>query len=217
MASVGAPAADVDAEEQEEEAPQKKDENGGDDGSKLRDRTTTLIAILIVIVTLYLLIAAFWRGSETLALDASTVENDSLYQAQLEQQNEARDQRKSILLVAVGILGTVTGYYFGRTPAEKRAERAERNAQRVATESGAVHREVGQARERAAEDRQNREHADQRLKEAKRGIKRISDRLSPVSQQARATLGGGGTPAPAAAELLEAKTELDALADSLPG
>ncbi len=205
------------AEAEEEKEPiQEVPEQPEAGASKWRDATTTIIAILIVIVALYLIIAAFWRSDEVLALDSSTVENQALYQAQLDQQQNARDQRKDILLIAVGILGTVTGYYFGRTPAERRAEGAERHAKRATEESRAATRQAGQASERADEQRRGRDQAQQRLHEAKRGIKRIAERLDPAAQQARATLGTGGPPSPAAADLLEARTELEALAESLP-
>jgi uncharacterized protein (UPF0333 family) len=212
MTAGGARATEVD----DDVADEQKEEEPADGTSTLREWTTTLIAVTIVIVTLYLLITAFSSGGETLVLDADTVENDALYQAQLDQQQNSRDQRKSILLVAVGILGTVMGYYFGRSPAEKRAERAERTAEKASEESGAAHHNAEQAREQAAEDRQSRRDADQRMRDVKGGIRRAADGLTQVTQQARTTLGSGGQPAPATAELLEAKAQLDALADSLP-
>ena len=39
--------------------------------------------------------------------------------------------KKDVLLLAMSLLGTVTGYYFGRTPGELRAQAAEETARKV--------------------------------------------------------------------------------------
>jgi hypothetical protein len=43
------------------------------------------------------------------------------------------DQHKEVLLLALGLLGTVIGYYFGRVPAERHADTA-RDAAKAAQE-----------------------------------------------------------------------------------
>lgn len=43
-------------------------------------------------------------------------------------QKEAYDRQKDIMLYAVALLGTVTGYYLGRVPAELHAQQAQKSA-----------------------------------------------------------------------------------------
>ena len=50
--------------------------------------------------------------------------------------DKLEDNQKYIIGIALSLAGTVTGYYFGRVPAEKRAETAER-AENVAKDGKA--------------------------------------------------------------------------------
>jgi len=82
-------------------------------GQILRESVTALIALGIAFVALRLL----WDVHGLLK-----VGNAGNY-----------ERHKEVLLLALGLLGTVTGYYFGRVPAERHADAA-RDAAKAAQE-----------------------------------------------------------------------------------
>lgn len=85
-------------------------------GSCTREISVTLLSAAIAGVTLYMLVKCFWSAASGTAFT-----------------NE-----KDVLSLALGLFGTVTGYYFGRIPAEKAADAAktaEQNTKKLAAES----------------------------------------------------------------------------------
>jgi hypothetical protein len=91
-------------------------------GGFIREISVTAISAAIAIITLYMLLLCFWHGGNVLPDDGV----------------KAFSRQKDVLALALGLFGTVTGYYFGRIPAEKAADAAkssEQNAKKVATES----------------------------------------------------------------------------------
>src|SRR6185436_11484039 len=82
----------------------------------LREWITALISFAIVVVALWMLIDTYTSG-KVVAVEASG-------KAQL----DAFARQKDLLLYALALLGTVTGYYLGRVPAELHAQRAESEA-----------------------------------------------------------------------------------------
>lgn len=102
-----------------------------------REGTTTWIALLVVFVTLGMLVWTF--------LDADTAD------------------KKDIMLYGLPILGTVLGYYFGRVPAERRAESAEQGrGQAQATATHAV-QEAASARETGEQHSRDKRDAERKL------------------------------------------------------
>jgi hypothetical protein len=73
-------------------------------GQILRETVTALIALAIAFVALRLL----WDVHGVLKMGKP----------------DNYEQHKELLLLALGLLGTVTGYYFGRVPAERHADAA---------------------------------------------------------------------------------------------
>jgi hypothetical protein len=99
----------------------------------VKELMTSLLALSIAGVTLGLLVAAFASAGAT---GSSAV--------------DAFNRKKDVLLLALPVLGTILGYYFGRVPAERRAEQAEQTAtgaqeQVVATQNARAKAEAGQA------------------------------------------------------------------------
>ena len=68
--------------------------------SRWKEAGSAVIALAVVVVTLTLLYQTFHAAADT-------------------------QGKKDVLLIAVSLLGTVTGYYFGRVPSELRAQAAE--------------------------------------------------------------------------------------------
>jgi hypothetical protein len=88
------------------------------------------------------------------------------------------DRQKDLLLLAIALLGTVTGYYFGRVPAELRASQANQSAV-VANNAANV------ASSSAAVANQNsvmiREQARQTLRELERVKRDVRETLKPYA------------------------------------
>jgi hypothetical protein len=87
-----------------------------DFGQNLRESVTAIISLGIVGVALYVLLDTYFSTKNTGPL------------------GENFSKQKDILLLTLGFLGTVTGYYLGRVPAEKQAD-ASRDAAAKAQES----------------------------------------------------------------------------------
>jgi len=149
----------------------------------LREATTTGIAAVLVIVTMVML----WRTFQTA---------------------NGFDQEKDILNYALPLLGTVLGYYFGRVPAERRAEVSEGNL-------GAANRTAESERANATE---TKKRSEETLNQVKIGVERAKAKLEasggPAGGGARGVLSptGGGS---AGGNAAEAYAELDAISSIL--
>jgi hypothetical protein len=101
-------------------------------GGVIREISVTALSAAIAITTLYMLVLCFWHGGGNL-------DSDGL---------DAFARQKDILGLALGLFGTVTGYYFGRIPAEKAADAAktaEQNTKKMAASSlDSLQRQVSQ-------------------------------------------------------------------------
>lgn len=95
----------------------------------LQDVMSASLAGLIAAVTLILLCYCFWGAS---AVSADHFKNE-----------------KDILALALGLLGTVTGYYFGRTPAEHQAQQATRAADSAQVNAQASQQSADKAHQKA--------------------------------------------------------------------
>jgi hypothetical protein len=91
----------------------------------LREIMSAALSTIIVVVTMIMLWQTFGTASRSLQL------SDGKPDAALV---EAHQRQKDMLLIAIGLLGTVTGYYLGRVPAERAADAA-RDAQKAAERS----------------------------------------------------------------------------------
>lgn len=94
----------------------------------LREGVATLLSLTILFGTGFMLLDTYLtaRGG----LDAAGV---------------AFGRQKDVLQIAIALLGTVTGYYLGRVPAEKRADQAEERetkAVNVASQDEKKHMEL---------------------------------------------------------------------------
>jgi hypothetical protein len=143
----------------------------------LREITATLIAAVVVIVTMILLWMTF---NQTAAPDFQ--------------------QKKDVMLYGLTILGTVIGYYFGRVPAERRAETAEQRAGEAQSTASEATVASTQAQQQARQAARAKDEATKKLAEAKTGIERAKAALAPTAEARRKTLGAGGAPSEAATD-----------------
>lgn len=99
----------------------------------LREVISALVSAVIVVAAMYMLWRTFGVAGEPIPL-VDGKPNSMLA--------DAYQRQKDILLIAMGLFGTVTGYYFGRVPAERGADAA-RQAQKTAEKSASDVRDAG--------------------------------------------------------------------------
>jgi hypothetical protein len=141
--------------------------------SVAKECLAALISLVILCLAAFMVVKVFYAGAEP--------QPDLL----------GYNRQKDVMLLILGFLTTVTGYYFGRVPAEWRAQKAEQSATNSQDQAT-------QAKEQKAQ-----------LAE---GVRQIKNSLGGESQQQRLTLGSGALP-PANLDVIE-KTR-DALDDLL--
>ena len=90
----------------------------------LREIVTAAIAITILIITAVMLMETFHSAKYLTVIG----ETDAARQAEIAQRDKAFNNQKDILLYGLALLGTVTGYFFGRVPAELHAVQAQKAA-----------------------------------------------------------------------------------------
>lgn len=93
------------------------------------------LSMIIVVVTMIMLWQTFGTASRPNQLVEGKPDPAMV---------EAYQRQKDILLIAIGLLGTVTGYYLGRVPAERTADAA-RDAQKAAERSETAVRQASDA------------------------------------------------------------------------
>jgi hypothetical protein len=93
----------------------------------LRELVTASLAVAIVGVTLWLLVAHFYSVTPR-TVAAEDIANPALAVARQLAAQQAFEDRQTVLGVAIGLIGVVTGYFFGRVPVESRAQKAEQAA-----------------------------------------------------------------------------------------
>jgi hypothetical protein len=189
--------------------------------SLVKEVVAGLIALAIVGVTLVLIARAFNTSGEQLAISASDVANDPLLQAKLAQQQQAQEGQKDILLIAIGLMGAVTGYFFSRVTTERGAERSEQAARTANRSARQAERRAGRARAGTARMSERRNEAERSLRRTRERAGQVAERIRPAAAR-RKTLGapaaGGGGPAGMSAEdaeLIAAQAELEAIARGL--
>jgi hypothetical protein len=103
-----------------------------DDAKQLsvgREIVTALIGLAILAAAVYMLVCTFNSGAKSFG-DEVTPAAHALAAAYTRQ--------KDLLLYALSLLGTVTGYYLGRVPAERAADRAVGEAQQAKQRSANI-------------------------------------------------------------------------------
>ena len=175
----------------------------------LKEIVAAVLALSIAGSALWMLIGTYNAAAQPILVDERVLDEAQrpLLEAQERARLEQRSGQKDIMLVAIGLFGSVLGYYFGRVPAEHRAERAESAAAAAEATATTAVASASMAEARAGGERQEREKADRKVEDARRTTEAILPTLSSGPRQ-RGTLsperGGGGSdtePSAAAAQL----------------
>ena len=114
----------------------------------LREVTTTVIAMVILAVSIYMMLKTFAGAGGNF------------------------EQMKDIMLYALPILGTVMGYYFGRVPAERRAEASEKESQQAQVT----------AQNATAQALQTQQQAEQKTQQVKLAMERVRAQVASSSE-----------------------------------
>jgi hypothetical protein len=151
-------------------------------------------------------------------------------------QKEAYDRQKDLMLYALSLLGTVTGYYLGRVPAELHAQQAQRAAtsaqqqlQTTQTKLTDTASTAAVAATQASTAQAEKQQALQQVSEARNALENVSsamsDAIAGAEQEPRATLRAGEEPAPsfgvsasaAVEDMRRAKNEIDRVIQQMRG
>ncbi len=152
----------------------------------IREIVATLMAVTILAL-------ATWMLSLTY-LTAGKVKEDLAASPEIMQLHErAYTRQKDIMIYVFGLLGTVLGYYFGRVPAERRAERAENAAEQAQDNTSAAVRVADRAKEEARIKSQGKDVVDKKLLDVKETLKRIQEGVEPGRSGGRLALGAEAT------------------------
>jgi hypothetical protein len=166
----------------------------------LHETFTVFLAATILCLTVWMMAKTFASGAETFAGD------DKLGILR----KDAYERQKDLMLYGLSLLGTVTGYYLGRVPAERRADSAQRVADKAqgaakdaqheaAGANATAAKAIGEkeaATSRAAKANEDKDVAKTAGRELIRQAKQmVVDAAKGGAGPVRATLGdGGGTP-----------------------
>lgn len=97
----------------------------GDRVQIFRELVTALISIAILWVSVWMMVNTYRAGSQEMLSQKSDEKQNA---AEVKAMADGFGRQKDLLLYALALLGTVTGYYLGRVPAELRAQQAQQTA-----------------------------------------------------------------------------------------
>ena len=151
-----------------------------------REVITAVLSAAILVTTAWTFTRTFESGSLIFAGDSAVAAR------------EAYERQKDLLTIAMGLLGTVTGYYLGRVPAELRAGKAQSAADRARAELSSANSLLTQAATTATAATQDRERIRREAREA------AASALRALKEQA-------ANPETRSVEVLEARRGLNDL------
>lgn len=172
---------------------------------------TGSIGVAIAGVTLWMLISTYVASSQVVTVEESALQNREVYEQNEKLRMERKSGQKDILLIAVGLLGSVMGYYFGRVPAEHRAAAAEAAATGAQTTAADAVSEAAAARSQAESEKGRTAEAEKKVEDAKRTASSILNKLQPTMEQQRKTLSAGVSAQPASPDVLDVHSKLEDL------
>lgn len=173
-----------------------------DGAAWVKEWIASLLAISIALLALWMLWSTFQAAREfpDLAEEAAAKRAEAHF-ARL----------KDVMLYGFSLFGAVLGYYFGRVPTERRAERAEDQLQKTQKSLTSVSSDAEIARAEMRGEKSRRLVLGQRLQSAAAVARSASQRLRSLEAAAAGAVSAqGAAPAPAE-DLREVRAELDLL------
>lgn len=185
---------------------------GADQGSKgermqaFREIVGAAISLAIVVVSLGMMVDTY-HSSRVPIESAKTDEKQNA--AEIKAKSEAYGRQKDLLLYALALLGTVTGYYLGRVPAEQRAQQAQQTANNAQGQVASANNAAAQANSTATQAIQEKEKVK---KDTKETLSQVLPLVSSTQQHVK-TL--GVTAVPQSVDLARAQHEIEQLLQRL--
>jgi hypothetical protein len=132
--------------------------------------------MIAAVLSAAILITTTWAFTRTFETGSLIFAGDNALAAR-----EAYERQKDLLMLAMGLLGTITGYYLGRVPAELRAGRAQNTADKARAELSSANNLLTQAATTATAATQDRERIRHEARAAaETALRALKDPLSPI-------------------------------------
>jgi len=120
----------------------------------IKEMTATGFALVILVLSVLMLYSMFFTSADSW------------------------ERKKDILLYTLPLLSAIIGHYFGRVPAERRAEAAEKTGAEMASMAGQANRAAGEAHRQNEERGREIRYAHKRMAQAKESVDRTLKQLS---------------------------------------
>lgn len=181
----------------------------------VKESVAAALAVAIAVVSLWMLAGTYRTASEMVQVTSEDVQNTQLYEVREKLRLERKSSQKDILLIAIGLFGSVIGYYFGRVPAERRADGAESAANEAQTTATEAVESARAAQAQARDEQQLRVAADRSLRDTRKTLAAALPKLQPTVAEQRKAFSTGGVAGTTGPDILEASTELHDLLNRL--
>jgi len=172
----------------------------GDRVQVFREIVTAIISITILSVTVWMMVNTYQSGRQKMVSDKSDKEQNA---ADVKAMTDAFGREKDLLLYALALLGTVTGYYLGRVPAELRAQQAQQTANTTQTQLASTQAQLGTATITATQ-------AAAKLTQATAALGTVRSKLALASAPVRGALAAHAMTSPEQQAIVDAENEIEA-------
>ena len=138
--------------------------------------------VIIALLSAAILMTSAWAFTRTFESGSLIFAGDTALAAR-----EAYERQKDLLMIVMGLLGTVTGYYLGRVPAELRAGRAQSAADKARAELSSTNSLLTQAATTATAATQDRERIRREARDAAEAALRVLKESTVQADSAKQT------------------------------
>lgn len=176
----------------------------GEGMQTFREIVSAVIALVILGLSVWMLGDTYRTGRVPFQ---STKTDKAQHDEEVKADVEAYGRQKDLLLYALALLGTVTGYYLGRVPAEQRAQQAQQTAHTAQSQLSTANNAAINAASTAVQATKEAESAKRQRDAATATLTSVRTKASSVA--AAKTLSGGGTLTAEQRSMLEIQKEID--------
>lgn len=171
----------------------------GDGVQLFREVVTALISVTLLCVSVWMMVNTYKFGSREMLSQNSDEKQNAV---EVKAMTDAFGRQKDLLLYALALLGTVTGYYLGRVPAELRAQQAQQAANTSQKQLVHTQEQLGTSTVAATQAASNLTRATTTLANVRAKLATAADPIIKTLSQARA-------PQPEQHAVLDAQKEIE--------
>lgn len=154
----------------------------GEGTQVFREIVTAVVALTILVSCTWMLVDTYRCGK--VAFESAKTDK-GLHDEEVKAKSDAYGRQKDLLLYGLALLGTVTGYYLGRVPAEQRAQQAQQAANTAQTQLTSANNTAIKAAGDAVEATKEAESAKRQRDAAKTTLTNIQTKVSAVAPAAK--------------------------------